>query len=198
MVPSDYVNSKLTVNSHLECFAGSAAGLGCPRAFLTPPVLFFYSCYACRSDTKPWKYIKNTTPDWVYLPPPFHSTPPSVTGCVGERTKREGIVMRSSSAQKNTWHSNPKQSVSLLHREEKLSLKDQYPLLRAPVYQAELWELMGKAPMPSLLPLVDSNDTVIRNLFHCWARWKSEEEWLRMKRSIFHIRSGPVRYLSNC
>ena len=74
---------------------------------------------------------------------------------------------------------------SLLHREEWLSLKDQYPLWRAPVYQAELWELMGKAPMPSLLPLVDINDTVIRKLFHCWASWNSEEGWVRLNRSIF-------------
>lgn len=29
MLPNDYINSQLSLNSHPECFAGSAAGLGC-------------------------------------------------------------------------------------------------------------------------------------------------------------------------
>lgn len=90
----------------------------------------------------------------------FNTSHCDMTGFTTERPREN--------AQKNTWHSNPKQSsVFLQHCEEYLSLKDQYPLLWAPVCQAELWEVIGKAPMTSLLPLVDINDTVIRKLFHC-------------------------------
>lgn len=46
MLPNGYMDSKLLVNSHPECFAGSAAGLGCLGAFLTPPGLVFCSCHA--------------------------------------------------------------------------------------------------------------------------------------------------------
>lgn len=86
MLPSDYVNSKLTVNSHLECFAGSAAGLGCLWAFLTPPGLFFYSCYACRSKTKSWKYIKKHNSTLRISPSTFsfNTSHSDITGCVAE------------------------------------------------------------------------------------------------------------------
>lgn len=106
MLPCDYINSELLVNSHPECFAGSAAGLGCLWAFLTPPGLFFYSCYAWRSNTKQRKSRLSLSTSTSS----FNTSHCDITGFTTDPER----------TQKKKWHSNPKKaSIFLPHRKER-------------------------------------------------------------------------------
>lgn len=108
------INSKLTVNLHPECFAGSVAGRGCLWAFLTLPGLFSYSCHAWRPNTKitkATKNIRNTTPDWLRLLMKHltqrHNRRQRRTTKRGWITDHELLLH----TEKNTWHNNPKTGI---------------------------------------------------------------------------------------